>query len=314
MTNKYLIGIDIGGTDTKIGIVDTNGRIVEKATIATKPGNGVIDLAGRVHSCCRNLLKKKSLKWDNLIVVGIGSPGILDLQKGLVLCSPNMKGWIDVPIVKVFREKLNKECILENDANAAAWGEKWVGVGKDKKIDALVMITLGTGIGGGIILGDEIWHGCFNVAGELGHITIEITGRKCSCGNYGCVEAYASATAVAVRYKEEANSKDNVTAKDVYNAALDGDEIAVKVMSDTGKYIGIGIVNLMHTLNPDTIVIGGGMAAAGDLLINPIREEIKKRSYGLASKYTNVILGKLGNNAGLIGAAGWALRTLETSV
>ena len=314
MTNRYLIGIDIGGTDTKIGIVDTDGNIVEKTSIATKHDNGVFDLSERVYSCCQNLLKKTPVKWEDIIAVGIGSPGILDLQKGLILLSPNMKDWVDVPIVKIFQEKLNKKCILENDANAAAWGEKWAGVGYGKKIDALVMVTLGTGIGGGIILNDQIWHGCFNVAGELGHITIEANGRKCSCGNFGCVEAYASATAVAERYKEASNIEVDVTAKDVCNAALDGNEIAREIMNETGRYIGIGVVNIMHTLNPDIIVIGGGMAAAGDLLMHPMLEEIKKRSYRLANKHTNVIFGKLGNNAGLIGAAGWALRTLETSV
>ena len=314
MTNRYLIGIDIGGTDTKVGIVDTNGNIVEKTSVSTQPGNGAVALAERVNSSCRNLLDKTSIKWESIVAAGIGSPGILDLQKGLILISPNMKGWVDVPLVKIFQEKLNKKCVLENDANAAAWGEKWVGVGEGKKIESLVMVTLGTGIGGGIILGDKIWHGCFNVAGELGHITIEANGRKCSCGNYGCVEAYASATAVVARYKEASNIEVNVTAKDVYNAALDGNKIAGEIMDETGRYIGIGVVNIMHTLNPDMIVIGGGMAAAGELLIHPMLEEIKKRSYRLANKYTNVIFGKLGNNAGLIGAAGWALRTLGISV
>ncbi|MGR3318984.1 MAG: ROK family protein [Candidatus Anammoxibacter sp.] len=314
MINRYLIGIDIGGTNTKVGIVDTDGKIVEKTSVATQPDNGALALVERVYSCCQNLLDKASIKWEDLIAAGIGSPGILDLQKGLILLAPNLKDWIDVPIVKIFQEKLKKKCILENDANAAAWGERWVGVGNGKKIDALVMVTLGTGIGGGIILEDKIWHGCFNVAGELGHITIEANGRKCSCGNYGCVEAYASATSVAVRYKEASNIEADVTAKDVYNAALDGNEIAREIMAETGRYIGICVVNIMHTLNPDIIVIGGGMSAARDLLIHPMREEIKKRSYRFASKYTNVIFGKLGNNAGLIGAAGWALKTLETSV
>ena len=217
----------------------------------------------------------------------------------------------------IIQKRLNLRCILENDANAAAFGEKWMGAGKGADIESLVMLTLGTGIGGGIVLGNEIWHGCNNAAGELGHITLEPNGVKCGCGNFGCLEVYASATGVERRYKEASNFNGSIaasiTAKDVYIKAIKGDEIANRIMYETGVYLGIAIVNIMHMLNPDIIVIGGGMAAAKDVLINPIQEEIKKRSYKAARERTNVIFGKLGNDAGIIGAAGWALKILEIS-
>lgn len=314
MINRYLIGIDIGGTDTKAGIVDSNGSIIVKKNIETRPKKGAQDLAERVYLNCEKLIDDASLNWKNIISIGIGAPGILDIKRGLIIFSPNLKGWVNVPIVKIFQKKLNMECILENDANAAAWGEKWAGVASGKEIGSLVMITLGTGIGGGIVIGDKIWHGCSNAAGELGHITIEINGARCGCGNYGCVEAYASATAVVRRYREASNARTDITAEDVYNLAVNGNKIAKKIMDETGKYIGIAIVNIIHTLNPDFIVIGGGMAAARDLLVDPIFEEIEKRSFKLTGKRTNIVFGRLGNDAGIIGAAGWALKTLETSV
>lgn len=314
MINRYLIGIDIGGTDTKAGIVDSNGSIIVKKNIETRPKKGAQDLAERVYLNCEKLIDDASLNWKNIVSIGIGAPGILDIKRGLIIFSPNLKGWVNVPIVKIFQKKLNMECILENDANAAAWGEKWAGVASRKEIGSLVMITLGTGIGGGIVIGDKIWHGCSNAAGELGHITIEINGARCGCGNYGCVEAYASATAVVRRYREASNARTDITAEDVYNLAVNGNKIAKKIMDETGKYIGIAIVNIIHTLNPDFIVIGGGMAAARDLLVDPIFEEIEKRSFKLTGKRTNIVFGRLGNDAGIIGAAGWALKTLETSV
>ena len=314
MTNKYLIGVDIGGTNTKIGIVDLKGNIVIKSSIETNANNEIRTLAKRVYTSCQNLIYDIAISWKNIICVGIGSPGILDRQKGVLIFSPNTKTWTNEPIVKIFQDELKVVTILENDANAAAWGERWVGVGKGKNIKSLVMVTLGTGIGGGIVIDDKIWHGCFNVAGELGHITIEAEGTRCNCGNYGCAEAYASATAVVNRYLLASKNETEITAEKIYSKAIKGNKTAIKVLTDSGRYLGILIVNIMHTLNPDIIVIGGGMAAAKNIFYPSLVEEIKKRGSKFASKCTDVVFGKLGNDAGMIGVAGWALKTLETSV
>ena len=312
--NNYLIGIDIGGTDTKIGIINSKGSIIAKTKIETLTNNHVQSLVTRVYSCCQELAEIALIKWEDILYTGVGIPGILDRLHGNIVFSPNIRKWAGVPIASIFQEEMKKLCVLENDANAAAFGEKWAGAGKDNKLDSLVMVTLGTSIGGGIILDDRIWHGCENGAGEFGHIVIETHGRKCNCGNYGCAEAYASATAVVMRYKETADLTDDITAEDIYKEAVNGNIIAKEVMEVTGKYIAILIVNIMHTLNPDVIVIGGGMAAAEELLAKPISDEVNKRIARFGTNCTNIVFGRLGNDAGMIGAAGWALKTLEISV
>jgi len=312
--SKYLIGIDIGGTDTKIGIIDSKGSIIAKTKTETLTKSSVQLLVRRIHSVCHELAEDASIKWEDLLYIGIGMPGILDLINGSIVFSPNIREWSGVPIVSIFQKEMDKICVLENDANAAAWGEKWAGAGKDSKLGSLIMITLGTGIGGGIILEDKIWHGCKNGAGEFGHIVIETNGRECGCGNYGCAEAYASATAVVKRYKEASDLTDDITAEDIFREALNGNNIARKVMEETGMYIAILIVNIMHTLNPDVIVIGGGMAAAEDLLAKPISDEVNKRIARFGTNSTKIVFGRLENDAGMIGAAGWARKTLEISV
>jgi len=317
MKNDFLLGIDIGGTDTKIGIIETNGSILNKTSIKTNADEHHEKLIERIFSCVLALLEQKDLTGNDISLIGVGAPGILDIKNGIIQFTPNMPKWVDVPIVKSMQDKFNLRCVLENDANSAAWGEKWVGAGSGADIESLVLITLGTGIGGGIIIKNEIWHGRKNIAGELGHITIVPDGIKCSCGNYGCVEAYASATAVVQNYKDLVSGCDeniDLTAENIYNQALNGDKAAENVMQEAGMYLGVLIVNIMHTLNPDIIVIGGGMSAAKDLLLNPVNEEIRKRAYKAAREFTNVVFGQLGNNAGMIGAAGWARKTLETSV
>lgn len=319
MVKNILIGIDIGATDTKIGLIDKKGNILERACIETRHKDGPDSLVGRIHNNCKVLLDRIEASWEDVLVAGIGFPGVLDIKRGLILFSPNMK-WYNIPILNMVQDEINVRSFLENDANAAAWGEKWVGAGKGKYIKSLVMFTLGTGIGGGVILEDKIWHGSNYVAGELGHIIIEPDGVQCACGGYGCLEAYASATAVALRFKEARSAgrkhtnEYSITAKDVYEEACKGDKIAKKIMDETGRYLGIGIVNIMHIINPDIVVIGGGMSEAKDLLIRPILDEINKRAYKVAREGTKIAFAELGNDAGMIGAAGWALKILETSV
>lgn len=316
MKNDFLIGIDIGGTDTKIGIINFNGVILNKTSINTIVQDKPELLIERIYISCQSLVDKINISLDDIYAIGLALPGILDIKNGIIKISPNMPNWIDIPFVSMFQKKLKLPCVLENDANAAAWGEKWAGVGYGLDIDSLVLITLGTGVGAGIIINNNILHGSQNIAGELGHVTIIPNGKKCCCGNYGCLEAYASATALVNDYynhKQNIKIKD-LTSKDIYNAALNNDQIAKKVFEDAGTYIGIAIVNIMHILNPDIIVIGGGMSAAKDLLINSVLNEINKRAYKIAEQFTKVVFAKLENDAGIIGAAGWALKTLEISV
>ncbi len=313
MAEELFLGIDIGGTDTKIGIVNGAGSILEKRSIKTESKDGPGQLADRVYIECQTLANCMKSSLNDIKAAGIGAPGVIDVKNGVVIFSPNLQEWKNAPVAEMFNKRLNMICALENDANVAAWGEKWAGAGKSIAAKSMVMITLGTGIGGGVIINDDIWHGRDNVAGEIGHMIIEVNGVKCGCGGFGCVEAYASATAVARRFKEAANDGMDITAEDVYNKAAKGDELAAKIMRDTGAYLGVAIVNIMHILNPDVITIGGGMSAARTFLEPSILTEINKRAYKVAGERTKVVFAELGNDSGIIGAAGWARNILETS-
>jgi glucokinase len=217
-------------------------------------------------------------------------------------------------------ERFSKPCVLENDANAAAWGEKWAGAGREA--GSLVMLTLGTGVGGGIVIDNKLWRGANNVAAEIGHMVIQTDGPQCNCGNRGCVEVYASATGMVRRFKELLKTgipsllkvSDEITAKMINDAALQGDKASLDVINETGRYLGIALVNIMHVLNPEMIVLAGGMIGSGELLMNPIRQVTTQRAFEASYKDTKIVFSQLGNDAGIIGAAGCLLKELETFV
>jgi glucokinase len=216
------------------------------------------------------------------------------------------------PLLDLVRAKLKGvRCLLENDANAAAYGEKWAGVGRN--VNNLVLFTLGTGIGGGVIIDGKVLHGFNDVAAELGHQVVFADGRLCGCGNHGCIEAYASAPATVRRMKEAIAAgrktilKGDFEAEDISKAALKGDQTAREIMEETGRLLGVVATNMLHIFNPQMVVFDGGMTAAGDLLLLPIRDEIKKRAFKASQEGVQIVFGELGSNAGLVGAAGCAL-------
>jgi glucokinase len=222
-------------------------------------------------------------------------------------------------------EALSLETAIDNDANAAALGEWWKGAGVGSS--SLVCFTLGTGVGGGIVMNGDIWHGISDAAGEIGHMTIEIDGRRCNCGNHGCLEAYTSATAISSRTREgiekgrqssieEAVGGDleKITSENVYRQAIGGDPFCQEIMSETAKYLSIGVANILNILNPELVVIGGGVTGAGDLLFVPLIEGIKERAFPIAMKGVKVIPAGLGNDAGMIGAVGIIKKKMEGSV
>jgi len=233
----------------------------------------------------------------------------------VILFSPNLPCLNDIPIRDLVSEQLGVPVVLENDANAAAWGEKWAGAGKGAH--SLVMFTLGTGIGGGIIIDDEIIHGSNNVAAELGHQTIIWDGEKCACGNIGCVERYASCPGMVRRMEaaiargEPSKLSGDFEAADITKAAQAGDETARRIVEETGRMLGTVATNMMHILNPQMVIFAGGMIAAGDLLLNPIRDEVEKRALEASKEGCQVVFARLGGDAGLIGAAGCALKAAE---
>lgn len=318
--SNYVIGIDLGGTNLKAGIVDRDGNIHHRLSIRTDNNADPQTISNQIFELIVKVGAGLKPAPTNIIGVGLGSPGLVDKKGETILFSPNLPLWRNIPIKRMVSERFSVPCVLENDANAAAWGEKWVGAGKEA--DSLVMLTLGTGIGGGIIINNKLWRGVNNVAAEIGHMVIQMDGPKCSCGNYGCIEAYASATSMVRRFKESLKNgvpsslKDagEITAKMINDAAFQGDKASLDVIKETGHYLGVALVNIMHVLNPEVIVLTGGMIGSGDLLMNPIKQVIKEKAFEASAKETKIVFSQLGNDAGIIGAAGCLLEALEISV
>ena len=309
---EYAIGVDLGGTNIKGGVVDVNGKVIASESVKTNVEKGCEEVVNRIVQACEQVIRKSKLDWSAIRGVGIGSPGTLDLRKGIVLFSPNLPCMNGAPLLGLVRAKLRGvRCILENDANAAAYGEKWAGVGR--QVQNLVLFTLGTGIGGGVIIDGKVLHGFNDVAAELGHQVVYADGRLCGCGNRGCIEAYASAPATVRRMKEAIAAgrksflKGDFEAEDISKAALKGDQTAREIMEETGRLLGVVATNMLHIFNPQMVVFDGGMTAAGDLLLLPIRDEVNKRAFKASLEGVQTVFGELGSNAGLVGAAGCAL-------
>jgi glucokinase len=245
--------------------------------------------------------------------VGVGAPGPLDTHRGIVLLTPNL-GWVNLPLRQIIHDRLNLPAALDNDANCATLGEWWMGAARGTR--HAIGITIGTGIGGGIIIDGKLYHGASDCAGEIGHTTIETEGRLCKCGNYGCLEAYASGPNIALRACEEmkagAESRlaqyvggdlKKVTAQTVYQAAHDGDRLATEVVNDTAKFLGIGIANLLNIFNPEVVVVCGGVTLAGDHLFIPLRREVTRRAFKPAVSVCRIVPCELIGTAGVYGAA-----------
>jgi glucokinase len=254
--------------------------------------------------------------------VGIGSPGPLDRQQGIVLVTPNL-GWTNFPLRDEISKRVNLEATLDNDANCATLGEFWCGAAVGGK--NVIGMTLGTGIGGGLILDGKLYHGASDAAGEIGHTTIDSTGRRCKCGNYGCLEAYASGPAIAERAREALRGDEGesmlqsmvdgdlkrLTAQIVYEASKRGDTLAREVVRETARFLGAGVSNLINIFNPDVVVLAGGVTQAGDALFDPLRAEVRRRAFKSAVDACRIVPGALPLSAGVVGAvATFKMQTL----
>lgn len=318
MTDRYIVGLDLGGTSIKVGVVPfSGGTVLGMRTLPTEPERGAKAVVDRMVSMARDAVedarREASLPGDAVVGVGIGSPGPLDRSTGTVLDTPNL-GWRNFPLRDLVSNELGLAAELDNDGNAAALGEYWLGAGRE--VRHLLAVTLGTGIGGGLVVDGEIYHGASDVAGEIGHMTIDATGRKCSCGNYGCLEAYASGPAIAARAVEGLRSGSasvlpemvdgdlsEVTAETVYQAIVAGDVYAREVMRETAKLLGTGMANLINVLNPEMVVVSGGVTRAGDYLFEPLRAEVRRRAFRVAADRCRIVGCELGDLAGVVGAA-----------
>ena len=312
------IGIDLGGTNLRFGLVDENARIIARRRYGTGAQDGVQAVVERLMEGILALSEKASGLGMKVKGAGVGLPGIIDGQ-GVVRVSPNLSGWQDIPLRQMLSSALPFPVFVENDANAHALGEAWFGAGKD--IKSAVCLTLGTGVGGGIILNGKIWAGADGMAGEVGHVTVEPDGRPCPCGNRGCLERYASATAV-VEITAEAlragarsslgklyrNDPAALTPEAIADAAEAGDALASRVYAQAGRYLGIASAGLINLLNVERLIIGGGLANAWRLFIGPLREEAAARAFAIPFKRCRIVRAKLKDDAGILGAAGLALK------
>lgn len=284
---KFAIGVDLGGTNLRIAAVDETGTLIEKVTLGTKVSLGrdrVID------NMCDAIQRLAEQYKDSgpLLGIGIGVPGIIDNQTGLLRESPNLPGWADYPVRAEIERRLKTIVVLENDANVAALGEQWLGAARD--YSDMAMITLGTGVGGGLVFEGKIWDGANGMAGEWGHATVEPDGQPCGCGNQGCLEQYTSATAVVRMAREAiaangapalahaANSDPEFSAKSIYNLAIQGDEDARRIFRQVGRCLGIMLSTLVNTLNLPIYVIGGGASSAWDAFSPAMFEQLRRRS------------------------------------
>ncbi|MGA7560660.1 MAG: ROK family protein [Terriglobales bacterium] len=285
--NKFSIGVDLGGTNLRIAAVDDQGTLVEKVTLGTQVSLGRDHVIGEMCDAIERLSGKYRTSAP-LLGIGVGVPGIIDIETGLVRASPNLPDWVDYPARAIIEQRLKTVVILENDANVAAFGEKWLGAAKD--YSDVAMLTLGTGVGGGLVIGGSIWRGANGMAGEFGHSTVEPNGHPCGCGNHGCLEQYASATAVVRMAREAiannpqsglagaASSNSEFSAKSIYNLAIQGDEEARQIYRYVGRCLGIVLSSLVNSLNLPIYVIGGGVSSAWEAFAPSIFEELRRRS------------------------------------
>jgi len=283
----FSIGVDLGGTNLRIAAVTREGALLEKIALGTKGGLGPDHVVGEMCGAIQQLIGKYKAE-GNFLGAGIGFPGVVDMQSGMLRKAANFAGWENYPVRAEIERRLNAPVVLENDGRAAALGEQWMGAARG--VANVAMLTLGTGIGGGIVLGGKIWHGMNGMAGEFGHLTVEPQGRPCGCGNRGCSEQYASASAIIRMAREAIASGDAPSlaqaasadaafgAASIYNLATQGDGPARRILQDFGRYLGLLLADLVNVLNLEMYVIGGGASSAWDAFAPTMFKELRQRS------------------------------------
>lgn len=309
-----ILAIDIGGTKIIAAIISYQRQIVAKDYSLTLADEGVEAVTGRLFSAIDRLLKAKDIAPSQLDSISIAAAGAIDLERGLVTSSPNLPGWHDIPLREIVSSKYRVNTVLANDANAVALAEHQLGAGKG--VSNLVLITVGTGIGGGIIMNGRLYSGTSGSAGEVGHMTIDVNGPRCSCGNIGCWETLASGRAIAreaiarigrgessILAKMVGGKLEKITAETVEAAARGGDSLALGVISQAATYLGVGMVNLVNIFNPEMIIVGGGVAKMGELLLEPARRVVRERAFKLAAEAVRIVPAQLGEDGGVLGGA-----------
>ncbi|MBA7696053.1 Glucokinase [subsurface metagenome] len=314
-----VLAIDLGGTKIIAAIISNKGQVIAKKYCLTLADEGPQPVINRIFSAIDHLLTQRNIGLSQLNSISIAAAGAIDFGKGLITSSPNLPGWQDVLLRDIVKEKYKVSTFLINDASAAALGEHHFGAGQG--VNNLILLTVGTGIGGGIIINGKLYSGQCGSAGEIGHMTIDVNGPRCNCGNIGCLEVFASGTAVAkeairrIRQGERSSLTEivegqieSITAEKVSIAAQGGDSLASEVILEAATYLGVGLVNLVNIFNPEMIIIGGGMAKIGDLLLNPARQVVRERAFQLSAQAVQIVPAQLSDDAGVLGAAAFAFQ------
>ncbi len=308
------IGIDLGGTNIAIGLVDNNGMIIYKDSVATLPERNYQEIINDMVKLSLKVVEQAGYKINMVQSIGIGCPGTPDNEKGLIVYANNFKDFYDIPIREEIQKSINLPVYIENDANCAALAESISGI--TKGVNHSITITLGTGVGGGVIINNRIYSGFNYAASELGHILLIMDGEPCTCGRNGCWEVYASAGALVKQTKRAVeknpqslinaivnNDIDNINGKTAFDAARQGDKVAKEIVSKYIKYIAEGLISVINAFQPEIIAIGGGISKEGDYLLNPLKDIVDKNIYTRKVPQTQIKIAKLGNDAGIIGAA-----------
>jgi len=309
-----VLAIDLGGTKIMAAIISNNGKIIAKERFPTNAAKGPQSVINNLFSAIDKLLSLQNTELSQLESIGIAAAGAIDTNKGVITESPNLAGWSDIPLRDIVTEKCHIKTFLLNDASAAALGEHRFGAGRGT--NNLIFVTASTGIGGGIIIDGKLYSGTSGSAGEIGHMTIDVNGPKCTCGNTGCLETLASGTAVArdaigrIRQGEKSTLtemvKGKITAEKVGIAAQSGDPLSMDVISRAANYLGIGMANIVNIFNPEIIVVGGGMSKLGDFLLDPVRQIVRERAFPISAQAVRIVTARLGDDAGIYGAAVFA--------
>jgi glucokinase len=318
------VGIDLGGTNIKVGLVNQAGAVREFVQAPADVGRGPDAVVEDVRKLVEKILAETNTDLTELIGVGVGSPGPLSPNQGRIYKGANLPGWEDVPLRDMMGDALRLPAVLDNDANVAALAEWWVGAGRDGA--DFVMLTLGTGVGCGVVLGEQVFHGHHENAAELGHMIVVPNGLPCPCGQRGCLERYAAASAVANRVKAAIEAGEasrladalhvsgRLDTRQIVEAAQDGDPLCGRIWEETCLYLAIACINIQHVYNPSQVALGGGMAEAGDFLFDRVRTLHTQLTWHLVDDRPQIVPAELGYRAGVVGAAALAWRASGASL
>jgi glucokinase len=320
--SRFCIGIDLGGTFIKLGLLDRARRLHGLFQVETPGRQGAEAVVQRIVDSVQRLLEAQDVSRDQVVGIGIGAPGPLRISDGVIHAMPNIEGMQGCPIRDRISAGTMLPAVLENDANAAALGEAICGAGRD--VESMILLTLGTGVGSGIVLNGRILHGDNEIGGEVGHMLVDPDGERCNCGQYGCLERYCSARFLAEYARglieerkvdgplaRRLSSRGRIDARDVNETRKEGDPVAEEAWRRATRYLAVGCINLCRIFDPSRIVLGGGLAKAGDDLLDPVRQQFADLHWALTEARTRIVLAEMGNEAGVIGAGAAAWRQCQ---